>query len=245
MRGRSTPEHRRREHWNSVEKGEKVNTLNYADIAFDNYVRARQRARGVENRVDVSGVAGCELDPRDAKLIRQARTFFMGTVTGSGWPYVQHKGGPAGFVKVETAEGRSRILFPDFAGNRQFVTAGNLDRDGRVCLLFVDFTTRSRVKVFGCARTTGADEDAALVERLRDLGDRRISSAVERAVIVDVVASDSNCAKQILPRWTREEIEERIDLYRADITARDQRIRQLEQEVEALRAQVELSRSGR
>ncbi|GEC84869.1 putative pyridoxine 5-phosphate oxidase [Corynebacterium variabile] len=199
--------------------------LSYAEIAFDGFVKARQEARGVGNRVDTSGASGSELDPRDTKLIRQARMFMMSTVTGTGWPYVQHKGGPAGFVKVRTVGGRSQLMFPDFAGNRQFVTAGNLDRDDRVCLFFVDFTTRSRVKVFGHAHTT---EDPEIIEQLRDLKDARITSVIERAVVVDVVASDANCSKQITPRWTREEVEERIDLYRKDIAERDARIAELE-----------------
>lgn len=213
----------------------------YADIAFDGFVRARQSSRGVGHRVDTSGASGAELDPRDAKLIRQARMFMMSTVTGTGWPYVQHKGGPAGFVKVRTVGGRSQLMFPDFAGNRQFVTAGNLDRDDRVCLFFVDFTTRSRVKVFGHARLVEAAEDPELIEELRDLTDARITSAIERAVVVDVVASDANCSKQITPRWTREEVEERIDLYRKDIaglkeelSAKDARIAELEASLAAL-----------
>ncbi|MGP9722448.1 pyridoxamine 5'-phosphate oxidase family protein [Corynebacterium sp. AOP40-9SA-29] len=201
--------------------------MNYDDIAFDEHVRARQQARGVSNRVDTTGSGGSELDARDIKLIRQARMFMMSTVTGTGWPYVQHKGGPSGFVKV-LGDG-TQLMFPDFAGNRQFVTAGNLDRDGRVCLFFVDFATRSRVKVFGHARTVEASDAPELVEQVRDLGERRITSVIERVVIVDVEASDANCTKQITPRWTREEVEERLDLYRADIAA-------LKDEIAALRA---------
>ncbi len=205
--------------------------MGYADIAFDGFVRARQDARGVGNRADTSGASGAELDPGDAKLIRRARMFMMATVTGTGWPYVQHKGGPAGFVKVRTTVGQLQLMFPDFTGNRQFVTAGNLDRDDRVCLFFVDFTTRSRVKVFGHARLVEAAEDPELIERLRELKDARITSPIERAVIVDVAASDANCSKQITPRWTREEVEERIDLYRRDIAERDARIAELESQL--------------
>ncbi|MGO1949936.1 MAG: pyridoxamine 5'-phosphate oxidase family protein [Mycobacteriaceae bacterium] len=203
----------------------------YAALAFDGFVTARQDAAGAGNRVDASGASGAELDPRDAKLIRASRMFCMATVTGTGWPYVQHKGGPSGFVKVTTEQGRSQLRFPDFAGNRQFVTAGNLDRDDRVCLFFVDFATRSRVKVFGHARLVEASEDPELIEQLRDLGEKRITALIERAVIVDVVASDANCSKQITPRWTREEVEERLDLYRADI-------RELKDELAEARAEI-------
>lgn len=221
---------------------------NYASIAFDDFVKARQEARGVANRVDTSGASGAELDARDAKLIRNTRMFFMSTVTGTDWPYVQHKGGPSGFVKVRTVGGRSQIMFPDFTGNRQFVTAGNLDRDDRVCLFFIDFATRSRVKVFGHARTIDADDDPELITELRDLGKRSnqvIKGLIERAVVVDVVASDANCSKQIIPRWTREEVDERLDLYRADISElkeqvaeRDTRIAELEARNEELAAEL-------
>lgn len=220
---------------NRVEHDDMNEPTNYASIAFDDVVKARQEARGVANRVDTTGASGAELDARDAKLIRNTRMFFMSTVTGTGWPYVQHKGGPSGFVKVRTTAGRSQIMFPDFAGNRQFVTAGNLDRDDRVCLFFIDFATRSRVKVFGHARTVDAEDDPELIAELRDLGKQFIKGVIERAVVVDVVSSDANCSKQIIPRWTREEVDERLDLYRADISElkdkvaeRDARIAELE-----------------
>lgn len=213
----------------------------YPDIAFDGFVTARQRAIGADNRIDVTGAAAAELNPKDANLIRNARMFMMATVTGSGWPYVQHKGGPAGFVKVKnTMRGASTVstlMFPDFVGNKQFVTLGNLDRDGRVCLFFVDFTLRARIKVFGRARTVEASEDPELIEELRDLGDRRITAPIERAVIVEVTASDANCSKQITPRWTREEVEERLDLYRADITELKQEVAELREENAELHAE--------
>lgn len=212
--------------------------MNYADIAFDDFVRSRQEARGVSNRVDTSGASGSELAPRDIKLIRESRMFMMATVTGTGWPYVQHKGGPEGFVKVTTVDGKSHVRFPDFAGNRQFVSAGNLDRDSRVCLFFVDFTTRSRVKVFGHARLIEAAADPQLIDDLRDLGERRITAAIERAVVVDVVASDANCAAQILPRWTREEIDERLSLYRADIAELNEQNAVLEEKLAIAHAEI-------
>lgn len=204
----------------------------YADIAFDGFVKTRQEARGVGNRVDTSGASGSELDPRDAKLIRQARMFMMSTVTGTGWPYVQHKGGPAGFVKVRTVGGRSQLMFPDFAGNRQFVTAGNLDRDGRVCLFFVNFPTRRRIKVFGHARVVEAADDPGLVARVRDLGrtsDREIRTEIERVIVVAVTDVDANCTRHIRPRWDRDDVEKRIDLYRAEIAELTARIAELEE----------------
>ena len=128
--------------------------------------------------------------------------FFLATVTDSGWPYVQHKGGPAGFVHV--LDDRT-IAFADFPGNQQFVTAGNLDRDGRVCLFFVDFPTRRRIKVFGHARLVEAADDPQLVDRVRDLGrsGREIRTRIERVVVVTITDVDANCTRHITPRWDR------------------------------------------
>lgn len=167
----------------------------------------------------------------DAKLIREADVFFFSSVTGTGWPYVQHKGGPKGFVHV--LDDRT-LAFPDFPGNQQYVSAGNIDRDGRVCLFFVDFPTRRRLKVFGIARAVEAADAPDLIARMRDLGprsDREIRATIERVIVVDVAAVDANCSKHIKPRWDRDAVEERIDLYRADIE-------KLRAEVDELTAEV-------
>ena len=155
--------------------------------------------------------------------------FYLATVTDSGWPYVQHKGGPAGFVHV--LDDRT-LAFPDFPGNLQFVTAGNLDRDGRVCLFFVNFPTRRRIKVFGHARVVEAADDPGLVARVRDLGrtsDREIRTEIERVIVVAVTDVDANCTRHIRPRWDRDDVEKRIDLYRAEIAELTARIAELEE----------------
>ncbi len=188
----------------------------YADIAYGPHARARQAEVGADNRIVDPGTEPFVLDGRDRRQIREADMFFLATVTDSGWPYVQHKGGPAGFVHV--LDDRT-IAFADFPGNQQFVTAGNLDRDGRVCLFFVDFPTRRRIKVFGHARLVEAADDPQLVDRVRDLGrsGREIRTRIERVVVVTITDVDANCTRHITPRWDRGDVEKRIDLYRADI----------------------------
>lgn len=200
----------------------------YADIAYGAHARARQAAVGADNKIVDPGLEPFVLDGRDRRQIREADTFFLATVTDTGWPYVQHKGGPAGFVHV--LDDRT-LAFPDFPGNEQFVTAGNLDRDGRVCLFFVDFPTRRRIKVFGHARIVEAGEDPALVARVRDLGkrsDREIRTEIERVIVVDITDLDANCTRHIRPRWDRGDVEQRISLYRAEIAELKARVAELE-----------------
>lgn len=202
----------------------------YADIAFDDHVRARQRAVGAGNRIDPDASEPFEFHGVDRKLIREADFFFLATVTGSGWPYVQHKGGPPGFVHVLDER---TLAYPDFPGNLQYVSAGNIDRDGRVCLFFVDFPTRRRLKVFGRARAVEAADDPELMERLRApsgaaAGSRPIRTPIERAIVVEVDDVDANCTRHIKPRWNAAAVDARIDLYRADIRDRDEKIADLE-----------------
>ena len=200
----------------------------YADIAYGPYARARQAAVGADNRIVDPGTTPFVLDGRDRRQIREADMFFLSTVTDSGWPYVQHKGGPAGFVHV--LDDRT-LAFPDFPGNLQFVSTGNLDRDGRVCLFFIDFPTRRRLKVFGHARAVEAVDDPDLVARMRDLGrasGREIRAEIERVVVVTISDVDVNCTRHIRPRWDRAAVEERIALYRADIAQLRERIAELE-----------------
>ena len=178
----------------------------YADIAFGTHARAFQAAVGADNRITDPGIDQFVLDGRDRRQIREADLFFLATVTESGWPYIQHKGGPAGFVHV--LDDRT-LAFPDFPGNQQFVSAGNVARDGRVCLFFVDFPTRRRLKVFGVAELSG---EPTLIDAVRTT-----RTPVERVVVVTITDVDVNCTRHITPRWDREAVEERIALYRADI----------------------------
>ncbi|AWB83919.1 pyridoxamine 5'-phosphate oxidase family protein [Corynebacterium liangguodongii] len=201
----------------------------YEQIAYDKWVRRRQGSEAI-NLPERDGPF--EFDPAHLSLIRRADFFFLATVTGSGWPYVQHRGGPKGFVKQL---GPTTLGWLEFVGNHQYVTTGNIDRDGRVAMFFVDFPTRMRLKVFGRARVVELDEDPQLIERLRDGGETRINSLATHAFVVDVTATDKNCTKRIKPRWDAEQVNERIDLYRADIRALKERVAQLEEELGSMR----------
>lgn len=184
----------------------------YPDIAYGPGVRERQAAVGADNRVeDRSAFA---LDPTDVALIRRADHFVLSTVTESGWPYAQHRGGPAGFVH---ALDQTTLAWAEFPGNRQYVTTGNLDAHDRVCMFFVDYPIRRRLKVFGHARLIEPEHDPELIGRLRTMGEKTYAGRVERALVVDVVAADVNCSKHITPRWDRAYIDELTGVYRRQI----------------------------
>lgn len=183
----------------------------YPGIAYGPAVRARQNAVGVTLPVATGDFA---LEGTDVALIRSADHFSLSTVTESGWPYTQHRGGPAGFVHVVDD---TTLAWAEFPGNHQNVSTGNVDHDGRVCLLFVDYPTRRRLKVFGHARTVEPDSDPDLIDRLRAMGEKRYSGRVERAIVVDVVAADANCSKHITPRWNRRYIDELTAVYKRRI----------------------------
>ena len=123
----------------------------------------------------------------------------MATVSETGWPYVQHRGGPAGFVKVLDEK---TLGFADFRGNRQYVSVGNLATDNRVSLFFMDYPNRRRLKLLGRTRMVGEDDEGELGKLI--VPDYR--AAVERGMLIDVEAFDWNCPQHITPRYTENDV---------------------------------------
>jgi predicted pyridoxine 5'-phosphate oxidase superfamily flavin-nucleotide-binding protein len=144
------------------------------------------------------------LGPTEVEFISERDSFYMATISSNGWPYVQHRGGPRGFLEVRDER---TLVFADFRGNRQLVSTGNLAHDGRVALILVDYPARTRLKVLGHAHVVDAREDPALRSHLQMPELRR---KVERLVSIDVVAFDWNCPAYITPRYTLPEIEELV-----------------------------------
>lgn len=215
----------------------------YGAIAFSSATVERQTAAGSIHRFgplmadgDDIGPAD-ELDGRFTDLIRSTDSFFVATVTPSGWPYIQHRGGPPGFVHVPDP---STIALAELPGNRQFVTLSNLDVDDRVALFFVDYVTRTRLKVFGRARVVERTDDPDLVERLSDTVRGGLRARCERALVVRVEAFDSNCRGSIPVKYNAARTEARIRIMQETFTEQIDtlraRNRELEAEVERLRA---------
>ncbi len=170
----------------------------YGSIAYTPAVRTAQVRMGspVARSAEDAG-AEFRLGPAEADFIEASDGFFQATTSETGWPYVQFRGGPPGFVQVLSAQ---RIGYADLRGNRQYISTGNLATDDRVALFFIDFATQQRLKLFG--RATLVD-DGALVVRRATSADRGL---VERAVVIDLVAADWNCRQHITPRWRADEI---------------------------------------
>src|SRR5580704_4579240 len=146
----------------------------------------------------------------EADFIASRDSFYMATVSETGWPYLQHRGGPPGFVKVV---GSNLIGFADFKGNRQLISTGNLEVTDRVALFLMDYPNRTRLKLLGHARVLDARENPEL---LAELAPEPLRNKVERLFLIQVISYDWNCAQYITPRFTAAEVEE----YAAGLKAR-------------------------
>ena len=176
----------------------------FADIAFTPSVQALQSRHGSRTQyARMQARAGeATLSARERDFLQQADTFYLATVGETGWPYVQHRGGPPGFVRVRSP---SQVAFADFRGNLQYVSAGNVARDDRASIIVVDVANRRRLKLLGHLHFVDlADADKALAASVALPGYR---ATVERVALFDVVAFDWNCPQHITQRFTADEVE--------------------------------------
>ncbi len=144
-------------------------------------------------------------------FIESRDSFYMATVSENGWPYIQHRGGRHGFLRVVSP---TALAFADYKGNRQMLSTGNLAKTDRVSLFLMDYPQRTRLKILGHARVEDAREHPELVAQFADPADRRL---VERVFLIDVVSFDWNCPKYITPRFTADEVAEAVAPLRARI----------------------------
>lgn len=177
----------------------------FAELAFTDAVRGEQirdGSRAAYARMEHGEPVNDRLGAEEAAFIAARDTAFIATVGETGWPYVQHRGGPAGFIRV--ADERT-LLMPEARGNRQFVTIGNLARNDRAALLLIDFVRRRRLKVLARARRVTATEAPDLVAGLAIAGWR---ARIEGALVLTVEAFDWNCPQHMTPRFTAAEVEQ-------------------------------------
>jgi predicted pyridoxine 5'-phosphate oxidase superfamily flavin-nucleotide-binding protein len=151
------------------------------------------------------------LTAEEIEFIGQRDSFYMASVSSSGWPYLQHRGGKAGFLRVVNP---TRLAFADYKGNRQMISTGNVQTDDRVSLFLMDYPQRTRLKILGHARV----EDARLhPELVAEFAEPDVRGIVERIFFIDVVSFDWNCPKYITPRYTAAEVEEVVSPLRKRI----------------------------
>lgn len=161
------------------------------------------------------------LGPGELEFLAERDSFYLATVTSEGWPYVQHRGGPKGFV---TAIDARTLAFADLKGNRQLISVGNLAGGAKVAMIAVDYPRRERLKLLGHARVVDAKDDPVLAQRVTRPQQR---AAVERIIVIDVVATDWNCPAYITPRFTVPEIEALAKPLKDRIEALEAEIRRL------------------
>jgi predicted pyridoxine 5'-phosphate oxidase superfamily flavin-nucleotide-binding protein len=194
-----------------------------SDVAFSPAVKAIQTRKGSrDSYAEVERGRGwqSEIDDNLAAFLATRTSFYLATASADGQPYIQHRGGPAGFIHVLD---KSTLAFADFSGNRQFITQGNLSENPKAHIFLMDYTYRQRVKIWGEAKIV--EDDAALLASLMPHGYR---ARPEQVILFRVIAWDTNCKQHIPQKFDAADVKVAIE-------SRDARIAELEAEIAALK----------
>ena len=180
----------------------------FAEITFTPSVLAEQEKNGSADHyapfLDPDEASGNRIGPIEKQFISDRDGFYQATVSSSGWPYVQFRGGPKGFLRVLDDQ---TIAYADYRGNRQYLSTGNLRDDDRLAMILMDYPNRRRLKVWGRAKLVGAKDDPLLLTKVKDPDYRALP---ERIVVITVEALDWNCPQHIPQRLTVEELQEEL-----------------------------------
>jgi len=199
----------------------------YPELTFTDSVKAVQTHYGTRRqgeKLESSQVSDDRLGSSEAEFIAERDSFYVASVGEEGWPYMQFRGGPRGFLKVIDEK---TLGYADFRGNLQYITMGNLKHNNRVALFLMDYPNRRRLKIMARAEVFDAADRPEMIERLEDPNYR---ARIERGVIYHIEAFDWNCPQHITPKFTEEEIEPLIGRYREQIS-------DLQEQISLLRAQ--------
>ena len=200
----------------------------FLDIAVTPGVRAVQAQMGVDHMwQDFKGQRDFDrFTENEAAFIAERDSFYMATVSETGWPYVQHRGGPQGFLKLVDEH---TLAFADYRGNHQYISTGNLATEERACLFLMDYARRARLKVYVQVQTLGVEEDPELTQRVTVPG---YKARIERIFRLRLQAFDWNCPQHITPRYTEAEVTRAVQPLH-------DRLAQLETENAELRARLQ------
>ena len=194
-----------------------------SDIAFTPTVKAIQTRKGSRSgyaHVEENGGWRTEVDDNLAAFLAEANSFFLATASADGQPYMQHRGGPKGFVKILD---KQTLAFADYSGNRQYITQGNLAENPKANIFIMDYAHRRRVKLWGTARVV--EDDPALMRSLMPQGYR---AKPEQVILFTIAAWDTNCPQHIPQKFDAADVA-------AVLAARDARIAELEAELATLK----------
>ncbi len=197
-----------------------------SDVAFTPAVKsiqARKGSRGAYAHLEQSGGWRSEIDENLEAFLAQANSFYFATASADGQPYIQHRGGPKGFVKILD---KNTLAFADYRGNRQYITQGNLSENPKAHIFLMDYAHRRRIKIWGEARVV--DDDAALLQSLMPAG---YKARPEQVILFKISAWDTNCPQHIPQKFDASDVA-------AVLAARDGRIAELEAELAALKDQL-------
>ncbi len=177
---------------------------NFAEIAFTDAVKAQQEKHGSRRSyARMEAVQqGMDIGFAEAEFITERDGFYLATVGANGYPYVQFRGGPKGFLKVLD---HATLAYADFRGNLQYISVGNLQGNDRAALILMDYANRRRLKIYARIEVVDATVDPELMAQLEDPS---YPARIERAMLLHVEAVDWNCPQHITPRYTMEEIRE-------------------------------------
>lgn len=196
----------------------------YAQLAFTDPVREVQAEQGSAAAMArmLAGSGPDTLGPDEAAFLAERDGIYLATVGATGWPYVQHRGGPPGFLHVLDEH---TLGFVDVRGNRQYISTGNLRHDDRVAVFAMDYAHQRRLKLLGRAEVVALDADAGLTARLSDV---TAEGRPERLMIIHVEGVQANCPQHITPRWSEVELAEALAPLRerlAELEAENARLR--------------------
>ena len=207
--------------------------MSFGKLAFTPLVKELQERYGSRKqyeRMEQSGTSQDRLTDFEKEFLAGRDTFYWATTSSTGWPYVQHRGGPKGFLKV--IDDRT-LAFADYRGNKQYITTGNLLSDDRVAMILVDYPRQARLKILGRAEIFEGAKAEKWLARVRVQG---YKATIERVFVIHVEAYDWNCPQHITPRYTAEEIQEGMRSVQERIQTLEQQNEGLKKEVARLRA---------
>ena len=208
--------------------------MSFGSLLFTPVVKELQERYGSRRQYEMvskSGEASGHLTEFEIEFLAERDSFYWATVGATGWPYVQHRGGPKGFLKVIDDH---TLALGDFRGNKQFISTGNLLTDNRVAMILVDYPRQARLKILGRVEVLEGEAAGAWKERVQIAGYKAV---IERVFLIHVDAYDWNCPQHITPRYTAEEIREAV-------RGIEERLHVLEKENQALRQELEQARAA-
>lgn len=201
--------------------------MNYHKLAFTDAVKEMQEAQGsrgsyshMENRSSVDGLTEDEIS-----FISERDSFYMASYGANSFPYIQHRGGPSGFIKIID---NKTIGIVDFAGNKQYISVGNISQNNKVALILVSYPQRARLKIYAEIEIVELSEDSKLYESIKPL-DYKFKP--ERMMLFHVKAFDWNCPQHITARYTAEEIEKALAPQKKHVAALERQIEELKRKL--------------